>query len=136
MTDRGDLQTERREVHETRGLMEALIQELNLVEGELYTPRRGVLKHIRRADEDDEEGLRRVKIMIEAFDEAYALARNLRKSMKGYRPDTALVISGLVMFAVRQPDAPSAVQRYLSELFTPVASAADSQESTTSLTQP
>ena len=84
--------------NDVRALVEMLKEMLGLKEGELYT-------------------LRRVRVMEEAYNAAYGLARGLRKTMRGYRPDPALVISALVMHTARLPEAPDIVQQYLQALF-------------------
>jgi len=98
-----------------KALIEQLRSLMNLSEGELYTLRRGLLQHVRQRDEDN--GLRRIRVMEEAYDAAYALARQLRPLMRGYRPDPALVISALVMNAVQRDDALQSTQQYLQGLF-------------------
>jgi len=82
---------------------------------ELYSLRRRLLYPIRTGD--DYNALRRVRILEEAYDAAYALARSLRSTLRGYRPDPTLVISALVMYAVRLPEAPVIVQQYLQGAF-------------------
>ena len=84
-------------------------------EGELYTLRQGLLHHVQRRDEDS--ALRRVRIMEDAYEKAYRLARQLRKTLRGYRPDPALVISALVLHAARTQEAEAIVQDYLQTLF-------------------
>ena len=96
-------------------LIEQLRALLNLSEGELYILRRGLLQQVQHRDEDN--GLRRIRVMEEAYDAAYALARQLRPLMRGYRPDPALVISALVMTAVQRDDALQTTQHYLQGLF-------------------
>ena len=100
---------------DVRSLVEQLTGLIDLKEGELYTLRRGLLQPIRQRDEADT--LRRIRILEEAYDAAYALARALRQSMRGYRPDPALVVSALVMHAAQKPDAQAIVQQYLQTLF-------------------
>ena len=102
-----------------RDLMDTLCQHLALREGELYTLRRGLLHHVPTRDEDS--ALRRVRIMEEAYEQAYNLARQLRKTLRGYRPDPALVISALVLHTARNQDAETIVQEYLQTLFSPDA---------------
>lgn len=104
---------------ELRVLMDALCQRLALKEGELYTLRRGLLHHVQRRDENS--ALRRVRIMSDAYEQAYSLARQLRKTLRGYRPDPALVISALVLHAARNEEAEAIVQAYLQTLFSPDA---------------
>ena len=101
---------------DARALLNTLSALMDLHEGELYTLRRGLLQHIPARDEDS--ALRRVRIMEEAYELAYSLARGLRKTLRGYRPDPALVISALVMHAAQQEDAAAVVQAYLQTLFT------------------
>ena len=115
-----------RTLEEVRSLMETLRGLIGLEEGQLYTLRRGLLHHVR--GHDDEDALRRVRIMEDAYNAAYALARGLRKHLRGYRPDPALVISALVLHAVRQPDAPAIVQDYLQTLFSHASVNAESAE--------
>jgi len=102
-------------LEEVRSLVDSLGKVMGLEEGELYTLRRGMLHHVRK--QDDDNALRRVRIMEEAYDAAYALARSLRSTLRGYRPDPTLVISALVMHAVRLPEAPDIVQVYLQGIF-------------------
>ena len=95
---------------EVKALMEVLRGMMELEEGELYTLRKGTLHHLARRDDD--LGLRRIRIMEEAYDAAQEMARRLRRGMRGYRPDPALVISALVMDAARQePSAMDALVR-------------------------
>ena len=98
-----------------RVLMDSLCQRLSLREGELYTLRQGLLHHVQRRDEDS--ALRRVRIMEDAYEKAYRLARQLRKTLRGYRPDPALVISARVLHTARNKDAETIVQEYLQTLF-------------------
>ncbi len=99
----------------------ALIQTLrgmvNLEEGELYTLRKGQLHHV--VPREDESGLRRIKVMEEAYDAAQQAARRLRRSLRGYRPDPALVISASVMHVLNGPDAEAdaMILAYLQRLF-------------------
>lgn len=106
---------EEHDAAEVKDLIDQLRALIGLDEGELYTLRRGMLHHVQQRNEDN--GLRRIRIMEEAFDAAYALARQLRGSMRGYRPDPALVISALVMHAARLPDAERIAHAYLRNLF-------------------
>ncbi|MBK8168612.1 MAG: hypothetical protein IPK64_21915 [bacterium] len=100
-------------------LIETLRGMVELEEGELYTLRKGKLHHVVRRDE--ENGLRRIMVMEEAYDAAQIMARRLRGAMRGYRPDPALVISACVMHVLesRAPEeADATVMRYLQRLFT------------------
>jgi hypothetical protein len=100
-------------------LIETLRGMVELEEGELYTLRKGQLHHVVRRDEDN--GLRRILLMEEAYDAAQSMARRLRQGMRGYRPDPALVVSACVMHVLESP-APEAahatVMTYLQRLFT------------------
>lgn len=100
---------------DVKQLIDQLRALIGLDEGELYTLRRGMLHHVQQRNEDN--GLRRVRVMEEAYEAAYTLARQLRGSMRGYRPDPALVISALVMHAAQQPDAADIARAYLQNLF-------------------
>ena len=100
---------------ELRVLMDTLCQQFSLQEGELYTLRQGLLHPVQRRDEDS--ALRRVRIMDDAYEKAYSLARQLRKTLRGYRPDPALVISARVLHAARTQEAEAIVQEYLQTLF-------------------
>jgi hypothetical protein len=100
-------------------LMEALRGMVELEEGELYTLRKGQLHHVVPRDEDS--GLRRIKVMEEAYDAAQHMARRLRQQMHGYRPDPALVVSACVMHilaSLAPEDADAIVMTYLQRLFT------------------
>lgn len=92
---------------------------VELEDGELYTLRKGKLHHVVRRDE--ENGLRRIMIMEEAYAAAQIMARRLRQGMRGYRPDPALVVSACVMHVLESP-APEAahatIMTYLQRLFT------------------
>ena len=98
-------------------LIETLRGMVELEDGELYTLRKGKLHHVVRRDE--ENGLRRIMIMEEAYAAAQSMARRLRQRMRGYRPDPALVVSAFVMHAVTLPPEQSdaiAIE-YLQRLF-------------------
>ncbi len=98
-------------------LIETLRGMVDLEDGELYTLRKGTLHHVVRRDE--ENGLRRIMVMAEAYEAAQIMARQLRPRMRGYRPDPALVVSALVMHAVTLPPEQSdaiAIE-YLQRLF-------------------
>ena len=98
-------------------LIETLRGMVDLEDGELYTLRKGKLHHVVRRDE--ENGLRRIMVMAEAYEAAQIMARQLRPRMRGYRPDPALVVSALVMHAVTLPPEQSdaiAIE-YLQRLF-------------------
>lgn len=91
---------------------------VDLEEGELYTLRKGQLHHVVPRDEDS--GLRRIKVMEEAYDAAQIVARRLRQQMRGYRPDPALVVSACVMHVLASlapEDADAIVMTYLQRLF-------------------
>ena len=91
-----------------RGLMD-------LEDGELYTLRKGMLHRVSRNEDDN--GLRRIKIMEEAYDVATQVAKRLRPRMRGYRPDPALVISAFVQYAARLEDAEAIALEYLQWVF-------------------
>jgi len=98
-------------------LIETLRGMVDLEDGELYTLRKGTLHHVVRRDE--ENGLRRIMVMAEAYEAAQIMARQLRPRMRGYRPDPALVVSAFVMHAVTLPPEQSdaiAIE-YLQRLF-------------------
>lgn len=100
-------------------LMDTLRGMVELEEGELYTLRKGQLHHVVPRDEDS--GLRRIKVMEEAYDAAQHIARRLRQQMRGYRPDPALVVSACVMHilaSLAPEDADAIVMTYLQRLFT------------------
>jgi len=96
-------------------LIETLRGMIDLQDGELYTLRRGEFHHI--AQRNDDNGLRRIKIMEEAYEAAQVMARRLRKSMRGYRPDPALVVSACVMHVASREDAGDIAMAYLQQLF-------------------
>lgn len=98
-------------------LIETLRGMVDLEEGELYTLRKGKLHHVVRRDE--ENGLRRIMVMEEAYAAAQIMARRLRQRLRGYRPDPALVASALVMHAVTLPpeQADAIAIEYLQRLF-------------------
>ena len=91
-----------------RGLMD-------LEDGELYTLRKGMLHRVSRNDDDN--GLRRIKIMEAAYDDAARVAKRLRPRMRGYRPDPALVISAFVQYAARLEEAENIALDYLQWVF-------------------
>ena len=100
-------------------LMDTLRGMVELEKGELYTLRKGQLHHVVPRDEDS--GLRRIKVMEEAYDAAQHMARRLRQQMRGYRPDPALVVSACVMHilaSLAPEDADAIVMTYLQRLFT------------------
>lgn len=90
---------------------------VDLEEGELYTLRKGKLHHV--TPRDEENGLRRIKVMEEAYDVGQLVARRLRPRMHGYRPDPALVVSAYVMHASTLPpeQADAIAIEYLQRLF-------------------
>ena len=98
-------------------LMEALRGMVDLEEGELYTLRKGRLHHVVRRD--DENGLRRILVMEEAYGAAQQMARRLRQRMRGYRPDPALIVSAHVMHAAGlEPERADEIAiQYLQPLF-------------------
>ncbi len=99
-------------------LLETLRGMVDLEEGELYTLRKGKLHHV--VPRDDENGLRRIKVMEEAYDAAQIAARRLRQQLRGYRPDPALVASAFVMHAVEHlppAEADAIAIAYLQRLF-------------------
>ena len=99
-----------------------------LEEGELYTLRKGQLHHVVRRDEDN--GLRRIMVMEEAYDAAQRMARRLRQRMRGYRPDPALVVSACVMYAVERlvpEEADAIAMTYLQRLFSRIGPPGDAE---------
>ena len=100
---------------EATALIEALRGLMDLEDGELYTLRKGMLHRVSRNEDDN--GLRRIKIMEEAYDAATQIAKRLRKRMRGYRPDPALVISAFVQYAARLEDAEAIALDYLQWVF-------------------
>ncbi len=96
-------------------LVEALRGMIDLEEGELYTLRKGMFHRIARNDDDN--GLRRIRVMEDAYDAATVVAKRLRKKMRGYRPDPALVISAFVLHAARLEGADDIAIEYLQWLF-------------------
>ncbi|HRD68378.1 MAG TPA: hypothetical protein PKY50_19795 [Candidatus Competibacter sp.] len=77
-----------------------------------------MLRHVARQEE--ESGLRRIKIMEEAYEAAQIAARRLRKYGRGYRPDPALVVSAFVMHTCAEmtpEDADAVALNYLQRLF-------------------
>ena len=111
---------------DVQALIETLRGMVDLEEGELYTLRKGMLRHVRQ--NDDENGLRRIKIMEEAYTGVQIIARRLRRKMRGYRPDPALVASAFVMHAVEHlasEDADDIAITYLQRLFSQTGSPSD-----------
>ena len=100
---------------EVQALLETLRGMVDLEEGELYTLRRGMLHHI--APRNEENGLRRIRVMEEAYEAAQQVARRLRSKMRGYRPDPALVISAFVMHMAASTEADEVAMDYLQQLF-------------------
>lgn len=100
-------------------LMETLSGMVELEEGELYAYRKKSLHHIQRRP--DNGGLRRIKVMEEAYDAAQIIARRLRRKMRGYRPDPALVISACVMHvaSLDAEEADAIALAYVQRLFQP-----------------
>lgn len=60
-------------LEEVSALMATLGTMVNLEEGELYTLRKGRLHHV--VPREEENGLRRIKVMEEAYDAAQEAAR-------------------------------------------------------------
>ena len=100
---------------EATALIEALRGLMDLEDGELYTLRKGMLHRVARGEDDN--GLRRIKIMEEAYDDAAQVAKRLRQRMRGYRPDPALVISAFVQYAARLEEAEAIALDYLQWVF-------------------
>jgi len=100
---------------EVAALIETLRGLVDLEDGELYTLRKGMFHRLTRSDDDN--GLRRIKIMEEAYDAATMVAKRLRKRMRGYRPDPALVISAFVQYAARLEEAENIALDYLQWVF-------------------
>ncbi len=82
MTDALDVK-EGHDPEEVAALIEALRSLVTLDEGELYTLRKGQLHHV--VPRDEENGLRRIKVMEEAHDAAQLIAKRLRRKMRGFR---------------------------------------------------
>ncbi|MCP5135156.1 MAG: hypothetical protein H6976_16585 [Gammaproteobacteria bacterium] len=100
---------------EATALIETLRGLMDLEDGELYTLRKGMFHRVSRNEDDN--GLRRIKIMEAAYDAAAAVAKRLRKRMRGYRPDPALVISAFVQYAARLEEAEDIALDYLQWVF-------------------
>ena len=100
---------------EATALIEALRGLMDLEDGELYTLRKGMFHRVSRNEDDN--GLRRIKIMEEAYDDATRVAKRLRPRMRGYRPDPALVISAFVQYAARLEEAENIALDYLQWVF-------------------
>ena len=100
---------------EATALIEALRSLVDLEDGELYTLRKGMFHRVSRNEDDN--GLRRIKIMEEAYDDATRVAKRLRPRMRGYRPDPALVISAFVQYAARLEEAENIALDYLQWVF-------------------
>ncbi|MBK8185656.1 MAG: hypothetical protein IPK63_23275 [Candidatus Competibacteraceae bacterium] len=115
-------------------LLETLRGMVDLEDGELYTLRKGRLHHVVRREEDN--GLRRILIMDDAYDAAQQQARRLRQRMRGYRPDPALVVSALVMHGAKLDPAVAddiAIQ-YLQQLFQRADAGADAESTVSTAT--
>ena len=113
-------------VEEVVALMSTLREMMNLEDGELYALHKGLLRRVARQDEDS--GLRRIKLMEEAYEAAQIAARRLRKYGRGYRPDPALVVSAFVMHACAEmtpEDADAVALNYLQRLFHPAIPGSD-----------
>jgi len=100
---------------EATALIEALRSLMDLEDGELYTLRKGMFHRVTRSEDDN--GLRRIKIMEAAYDDAARVAKRLRPRMRGYRPDPALVISAFVQYAARLEEAEEIALDYLQWVF-------------------
>ena len=100
---------------EVAALIETLRGLVDLEDGALYTLRKGMLHPVPRSEDDN--GLRRIKIMEEAYDAATTVAKRLRPRMRGYRPDPALVISAFVQYAARLETADEIALDYLQWVF-------------------
>jgi len=100
---------------EATALIEALRGLMDLEDGELYTLRKGMFHRVSRNEDDN--GLRRIKIMEEAYDDATRVAKRLRPRMRGYRPDPALVISAFVQYAAHLEEAEDIALDYLQWVF-------------------
>ena len=100
---------------EATALIEALRGLMDLEDGELYTLRKGMFHRVSRNEDDN--GLRRIKIMEEAYHDAARVAKRLRPRMRGYRPDPALVISAFVQYAARLEEAENIALDYLQWVF-------------------
>ena len=100
---------------EATALIEALRGLMDLEDGELYTLRKGMFHRVTRSEDDN--GLRRIKIMEAAYDDAARVAKRLRPRMRGYRPDPALVISAFVQYAAHLEDAEEIALDYLQWVF-------------------
>ncbi|MFO1434048.1 MAG: hypothetical protein U1F76_28820 [Candidatus Competibacteraceae bacterium] len=70
-----------------------LLTELD--EGELYVYRKGHLEHVER---DQEEGMRRVRITEEAYQQALAIGKTMRQQLRGYKPDVSLIVSAIILY--------------------------------------
>ena len=75
---------------------------------------------------DDDEGMRRVRVTDPAYQAAMELGRRMRRQMKGYKPDVSLVMSALVLWAAQQDSAAETVRRFVTDLFSAAADAAES----------
>jgi hypothetical protein len=100
---------------EVAALIDTLRGLVELEDGELYTLRKGMFHRLTRSEDDN--GLRRIKIMEEAYAAATTVAKRLRPRMRGYRPDPALVISAFVQYAARLEDAEDIALDYLQWVF-------------------
>lgn len=91
----------------------------DLEEGELYVFRKGHLEHIAR---DEEEGMRRVRITEEAYLSAMEVGKQMRSQLSGYKPDVSLVISAILVHAVRDRTfAQRCVKDFVVKLFSQAA---------------
>ena len=73
----------------------------------------GHLHQIRRTDDE----LPRLPITEEALASLRAFCRQMGKQLGGYRPDLPLAASALMMWAVRQPDAPGILREFVIAKF-------------------
>lgn len=87
----------------------------DLEEGELYAVRKGKLEKLPR---NDDGGMRKVRITEKAYEVAMEIANELKAELIGYRPDIALVVSGLIVNGNREKrNAKDAVKSYATEMF-------------------
>ncbi len=113
---------------DVQALVKTLCAMVNLEDGELYTLRKGMLHHIHRSEDDN--GLRKIRVMEEALKVAREIAKRLRQKMRGYRPDPALVISACVMHTASLKEVDEITITYLQRLFNDSQSRAMDSKST------
>jgi len=78
--------------------------------GELYAYRKGKV--------GIEDGMRKVRITEQAYAMAMEIGQEMREELKGYRPDAALIVSGLIEQGNQGPEQKKeAVRRFVKELF-------------------